>query len=73
MNFSRFASVKFHFIAIGVLVNIHLRNLTLVNLFSNYLNVLSMSQENGNIQILRIRTVSSEPSVFAEREKIENP
>ena len=49
-----------------------------VNLFSNYLNVqkiykLSMSQENCNIQILCIRTVSSEPQVYAEREKIENP
>ena len=34
---------------------------------------LSMSQKNGNIQILCTRTVSSEPSVFAETEKIENP
>ena len=32
-----------------------------------------MSQENGNIQILCIRTVSSEPSVFTETEVIENP
>ena len=32
-----------------------------------------MSQENGNIQIFCIRTVSSEPSVFAETEKIKNP
>ena len=29
--------------------------------------------ENGKIQILCTRTVSSEPSVFAETEKIENP
>ena len=32
-----------------------------------------MSQENGYIQILYISTVSSEPSVFAETEQIENP
>ena len=31
-----------------------------------------MSQENGNIQILCTRTVSPEPTVFAETEKIEN-
>ena len=32
-----------------------------------------MSQENDNIQILCIRTVSSEPSAFAEKRKLKIP
>ena len=31
-----------------------------------------MSQENGNVQIHSIDTVSSEPSVFAQTQELEN-
>ena len=69
--------IPFYCLGMGVVGQCSFEDLTLnisgKIVLSNILQTFYTSQENGNFQTHNIRTVSSEPSVFAQTEELENP